>query len=81
MKAIYTTNRHGVCRATDNDGNRYRESSTAYQYDEGHQAAVIGLCQKLNWHGTLQGSYRLKAGRNDGMVWVWLDERNPQVRV
>ena len=78
MKAIYTTNLGGVCRATDHDGNNYRESSYEYSYDEAHYIAALGLCRKMNWTGVLQGSYVIKRGQNVGMVWVWED---PSYRV
>lgn len=81
MKAIHTTNRNGVARATDNDGNRCQLSTFDLSYDEGHQEAARMLCEKMDWHGELIGAYVLKSGRNVGMVWVWVDDRSPRVKV
>jgi hypothetical protein len=75
MKVIMTTNRGGVARATDNDGNRFQLSSFHLGYDEGHRAACELLCRKMGWTGTYHGGYVLKAGNNVGMVWVPEDSR------
>lgn len=80
MKSIITKVLHGKATATDGDGNRITISTTDLQYEDGHRAAVLALCQKMNWTGTLQGGGRMLAGRSDGMVWVWLDA-NRQITI
>jgi hypothetical protein len=71
MKAIFTTYKHGVCRATDGDGNSYQESSFEHSRDNPHVAALVGLCIKMDWTGTLVSAHLCKAGKQQGMVWVW----------
>jgi hypothetical protein len=80
MKPIYSTNRNGHATATDNDGNRTQMAAPPeMSYEEGHAAVVERLCKKMDWRGTLHGTYRLKAGQTIGMVWLWDDEHNRNV--
>lgn len=81
MKPIYTRNRNGRCTAADRDGNRFSQSSTDLQYEEGHKVAAAGLMRKMGWTGTIRGHQSLRSGQNDGMIWVYDDDRAPVVTV
>lgn len=81
MKAIWTTSRNGVARASDKDGNRAQLSTFDLSYEEGHREVARQLCERMGWAGILIGSYVLVAGQTRGMVWVWDDERNPRIVV
>lgn len=76
MKAIFTRNYSGTCSAHDGDGNRFRESSTGLSdYEDGHRAALVGLCRKMGWTGQYQGAHVVKGGVNKGMVWSPVDTK------
>ena len=74
MKSITTTyygptNTRGArIRATDNDGNSV---TLPYPHElsgeECHRAAVIALCDKMGWSGTLA-----HGGHARGYVYVWV---------
>jgi len=79
MKTITTkylgaTNTRGSrISASDGDGNRI---VTPYRSElgetENHEGAVKALCEKMGWHGTLQGGDLLQGGVVVNMCWVWV---------
>lgn len=80
MKAIITkyhgpTNFHGSkIIASDGDGNRasvhYRSELNS---DENHKSAVKALCEKMHWTGILARGDLVKNGRDNAVVWIWLE--------
>lgn len=51
-------------KASDRDGN-----SVTVSYTQGHTEAVVQLCRKMNWHGSLADAWMDQGTK----VWVWLD--------
>jgi hypothetical protein len=79
MKVIWTKNIMGKCSAHDGDGNRITIHVPSAQFEDGHKAAAIALCDKMNWQGELIGGHVLKGGVNNGMAWVWVDDSSPRI--
>jgi hypothetical protein len=76
MKAITTKYHQARYRysASDADGNRvYVHKKDGFNEEQNHAHAAKKLCDKMNWRGTLIGSW-LKPGV---WVWVWLRTVDP----
>lgn len=78
MKALFTkyhgpTNTLGPrITASDEDGNRVTIPYDDDLRDEAvHAKAVVALCRKMNWPGTL-----MRGGMKQGYVFVFVDERD-----
>jgi hypothetical protein len=76
MKAIVAKSHRGAKHrysATDNDGNRVfvPVDTNAADYEKNFDNAVLALCAKMDWNGTLQKGYL----RDGERVYVWLNEK------
>jgi len=76
MKAITTKYLHqtekrpGRVKASDCDGNQITVPFDARKSEyDAYQKAVIALCEKMTWSGTLVGGWT-----QNGMVWVFIDD-------
>jgi hypothetical protein len=82
MKAITTkyipaTNTRGAkVRATDDDNSVTLAWSGCDRDEDNHQMAARALCEKLDWHGTLQRGSLSRGGRMAGDVFVFINSRD-----
>lgn len=73
-----TDTKGGRVKATDGDGNSLTLSwdNSLPRDEDNHQAAAVALCNKLDWHGTLQRGTLCNGGKCVASVFVFLNDRD-----